>query len=170
MAAIEDDLSLLMLPGGAPLFRPAAPLRHRADRARGAVGVFRGTAGWCPRPHRCPSPDARRRFAQRGSGMVRALRDGIVVRALPRRSDGDGMDRTLPAPSRLPDRGSPRRRGSADDGALRDRVGADWRGVSPPPRTGAAARRPRSTARLDVADAGGRTLRPASPRPPRYPF
>ena len=82
-----------ILPSG-----PDVPSARFAVLLAGALGRIGG-----------PGPDARRRIAQRGSGMVRALRDGIVVRALPRRPDGDGMDRALPAPGRLPDRGSPRR-------------------------------------------------------------
>ena len=93
--------------------RTFAILPSRTGRA---VGALRRAAGRRARPHRQPGPDARPEFARRGSGMVRALRDGIVVRALPRRPDGDGMDRALPAPGRLPDRGAPRRRRPADHG------------------------------------------------------
>ena len=38
------------------------------------------------RPDRQPGPDAGRRIARPGAGMVRALRDGLVLRALSRRS------------------------------------------------------------------------------------
>ena len=101
--------------------------------------------------------------------MVRALRDGILVRALPRRSDPDAVDRALPPPGRLPGRDAQRRQRRADPGAVRVRDRAERRGVPPAPRAGAAARGSRSEGGLDRAAAGGRALRQPPSRPARHP-
>ena len=86
----------------------------------------------------------------RGAGMVRALRDGIVVRALSRRSDGDanGPSSACARPTAWSWCAAPTTTGRPWL-PFEIEIGADRRGVPPPPRAGAAARRPRSAARLD---------------------
>ena len=101
-------------------------------------------------------------FAGRGSRVVRALRARPSIRALSRRSRAHAVDPALPAPGRLPGRAAQRRYERADPPAVRDRGGAARRGVPSPPRAGAAARRPRSAARLDRRPARRRAVRPAS--------
>ena len=148
---------------------PAAHLRHPADRRLDAGGALCRHAGGGPGAHRQPGADAGPRIDGPRPRMVRARRDRSLLRALSRRSHGHRMDRALPAPGRLPGRRALGRRRPADPPALRDRDGAVGRRLPSPPRAGAAARGPRSQAGLDGADAGRRSLRPASSRAARRP-
>ena len=148
--------------------RTFALLPSRAGRA---VGALRGAAGRRARPHRRPGPDARPEFARRGSGMVRALRDGIVLRALSRRSDGrrNGPSSACARPTAWSWCATPTTtsRPSCRSRSRRRRPGAVFHrrrelvllheGHDP---------KPGSTAR----HAGGRPVRPAPPCPARHPF
>ena len=150
---------------------PAAHLRHPADRSRDVPAarfavMLAARAG----PHRQPGADARPRIDGR------AIRNGSrAARPTPPSCSTAPTRRPPNGPSSACARPTAWSWCAAADDDLPTRLpfeietGPVGRGVPSPPRAGAAARRPRSQARLDRADAGGRALRPASSCPARHP-